>query len=292
MVISRIIGGLGNQMFQYAAGRALSLKRNTALALDITEFQGYALHQGFELSRVFSPSLQIASHGDVRKVLGWQGVPIVRTLLARKLFASLRAKQLILEPHFQYWPGFDGLNASCYLSGYWQSEKYFSDSIPQIRKDFTFRGLLNGQNLEHAAKIQTHNSVSLHVRRGDYVSNPKNSATYHACSIEYYSRAVRYIAERVGKPTIFIFSDDIKWVEQNLKLDFPCEYITNNSGSDSYNDMRLMSMCRHHVIANSSFSWWGAWLNPSAEKIVIAPRQWFSGRTDVRDLFPTNWVTL
>ena len=110
--------------------------------------------------------------------------------------------------------------------------------------------------------------------------------------VEYYHAAIQYIAERVEQPDFFIFSDDVAWVKDNLKMKFPCHYVDHNHGAESYNDMRLMSMCQYHIIANSSFSWWGAWLNPSTKKIVIAPKRWFANRTDVRDLFPQGWVTL
>ena len=163
---------------------------------------------------------------------------------------------------------------------------------PQIRADFTFRLPLENKNAELAKQINQVNAVSLHVRRGDYVNNPKTTATHGLCSLDYYQASIRYVAERVQQPHFFIFSDDIDWVQSNLKIDFPCVYVQHNRGAESYNDMRLMSLCRHHIIANSSFSWWGAWLNPRSEKIVIAPRKWFANQTDVQDLFPAGWVTL
>lgn len=292
MIITQIIGGLGNQMFQYAAGRALSLRNDTMLALDISGFDSYELHQGFELQRVFSHPFEIASKVDIRRVLGWQSPASIRRIVSRKPFASLFRKRFVVEPHFHYWSEINNLSENCYLSGYWQSEKYFADVASQIRTDFTFQLPLENQNTELAKHVSQVNAVSLHVRRGDYAINPKTTATHGMCTLDYYQESIRYVAERVAQPHFFIFSDDIAWVKSNLKIDFPHVYVQHNRGAESYNDMRLMSLCRHHIIANSSFSWWGAWLNSSTEKIVIAPRKWFANQTDVKDLFPDGWVTL
>jgi hypothetical protein len=292
MVISQIIGGLGNQMFQYAAGRALSLKIDTPLVLDISGFEDYRLHQGFELQRVFNCPFEIASKADVRMVLGWQSPAIVRKIVSRKPFSSIFRRRFVADPFFYYWPGINSLSKNTYLAGYWQSEKYFCNVASQIRADFSFRLPLENNNAELVRQIGQVNAVSLHVRRGDYASDPKTTATHGLCSLDYYRAAIRHVSERVQQPTFFVFSDDIAWIKSNLQIDFPHQYIDHNHGTESYNDMRLMSLCRHHIIANSSFSWWGAWLNPSIDKIVIAPKRWFANQTDVRDLLPQDWVKL
>ncbi len=279
-------------MFQYAAGRALSLRNGTTLALDVSGFESYGLHQGFELRRVFSGPFELASGADVRRVLGWQSPAIVRRILARRQLASLFRKRLVVEPHFHYWPGIMSLPKDCYLSGYWQSERYFSDAAAQVRDDFAFRLPLDDRNAELARQINDANSVSLHVRRGDYATDPRTAATHGLCSLDFYRAAIGYVAERVQQPHFFVFSDDITWAQGNLKMDFPCVYVQHNRGAESYNDMRLMSLCRNHIIANSSFSWWGGWLNPRAEKIVVAPRKWFANGGNVQDLFPAGWETL
>lgn len=293
MIISQIIGGLGNQMFQYAVGRALSLKNGTTLKLDISGFENYGLHQGFELQRVFNCPFEIASKTDVRLVLDWQFPAIVRRIVSRKPFSSLFRKRFVAEPHFYYWPGINNLTEKDnYLSGYWQSEKYFCDVASQIRADFSFQLPMENTNTELVREISQVNAVSLHVRRGDYANNPKTAATHGLCSLDYYRAAIRYVSERVQQPVFFVFSDDISWVKSNLQIDFPHQYVAHNHGAESYNDMRLMSLCQHHIIANSSFSWWGAWLNSSVDKIVIAPKRWFANQTDVRDLLPQDWVKL
>ena len=135
-------------------------------------------------------------------------------------------------------------------------------------------------------------AVSLHVRRGDYVSDPKTKAILGVCSLDYYRAAIAHIAERIESPAFFVFSDDIAWAKANLEIPFPCEYVDHNQGQQSYNDMHLMSLCKHHIIANSSFSWWGAWLNPRKDKIVIAPENWFANNEDAKDLIPPESVKL
>ena len=292
MIISQIIGGLGNQMFQYAAGRALSLARGLPLRLDSSGFAGYGLHQGFELQRIFKCPAEVATEADVRGILGWQSAPLARRILLRPGMAGLRRKGFIVEPHFHYWPGLSQVPQDCYLVGYWQSEKYFRDTADAIRSDFAFKPPLAAENAGLAGQIARANAVSLHVRRGDYVSNHKTHATHGACSLDYYRAAIQYVSDRVEQPYFFIFSDDIAWVKENLRMDMPHRYIDHNQGAESYNDMRLMSLCRHHIIANSSFSWWGAWLNMGANKIVVAPEKWFANGKDAVDLFPHGWVTL
>ena len=292
MIISQVIGGLGNQMFQYAAGRALSLERGLPLRLDLSGFAGYGLHHGFLLKTLLDCPVEVATQSDVRNILGWQYPASVRRLLMRPQFAAFRRKGFVVEPYFHYWPGIKKVPNACYLAGYWQTEKYFLDVAHHIRRDFTFKSPLMGMNAELSQQIVKVNSVSLHVRRGDYVSNDKNKAVYGTCSLEYYRCAIQYIAERVDRPKLFIFSDDPTWVKGNLQLDFPCHYVEHNQGVESYNDMRLMSMCKHHVIANSSFSWWGAWLNENPGKIVIAPRNWFVNGNKAEDLIPKGWISL
>lgn len=292
MIIVNLIGGLGNQMFQYAAGRALSLRLSAPLRLDVSGFSGYGLHQGFELSRVFGCKSKIATDEEIREFLGWRSSPVARKIVMRPSLDMLHGDRLVVEPHFHYWPGIREVSHNAYLFGYWQSERYFSEVAETIRADFTFSHQLSSQNAEMAEKIGQTMAVSLHVRRGDYVSDSKSNAAHGLCTLEYYREAILHMAEHVERPEFFIFSDDIAWVKANLKVDFPCQYVDHNQGAESYNDMRLMSMCRHHIIANSSFSWWGAWLNPRPDKIVVAPKKWFANDKNVADLYPAGWVLI
>lgn len=292
MIISQIIGGLGNQMFQYAAGRALSLEYGVPLRLDVFGFADYSLHQGFELQHVFNCPAKTAAESDVRSILGWQFSPSIRRIVARPGMAPFRRKAFVVEPHFHYWPEINHVPQECYLHGYWQSEKYFQSHASDIRDDFAFKRTFSNRNAELAEQIAQANAVSLHVRRGDYANNTKTAATHGLCTLDYYHEAIQYICERVERPNFFIFSDDMAWVKEHLKIDSPCQHVDHNFGAENYNDMRLMSLCKHHIIANSSFSWWGAWLNPSADKIAIAPKQWFANETNTQDLIPDEWLVL
>ena len=292
MIISQVIGGLGNQMFQYAAGRALSVELGQPLRLDIANFAEYGLHHGFELKRVFHCKVDTATKADVQKILGWQSLPGIRRVLSRPSMALFRHDAFVVEPHFPYWPDINKVPRNCYLVGYWQSEKYFAKQMSNIRSDFIFKPPLSNKNMDLAGQIAQVNAVSLHVRRGDYFSNPKTNIAHGVCNLDYYKAAVQHIAAKVEHPSFFIFSDDIEWAKKNLKMNFHHHFIDHNQGLESYNDMHLMSLCRHHIVANSSFSWWGAWLNSHTDKIVVAPKQWFANYKNTQDLVPLKWVRL
>lgn len=293
MITSHIIGGLGNQMFQYAAGRSLALRHGCGLQLDTADFAGYSLHQGFELATVFGLDCRQIDRQTRDRLLGWRGRGLARRLLKRWPGLQFGQPPIVNEPHFPYWPGWERLTSPAYLSGYWQSERYFSHCADQIRQDFQFSKPLDPRSLEIAEEIRAGVSVSLHVRRGDYANNPTTTAVHGLCEPPYYARAIEHLSDRLGSMRLFVFSDDIEWARANLPLDaHPHTFVSHNKGADSWRDMRLMSLCRHHVIANSSFSWWGAWLNASAEKTVIAPARWFAKRVDTRDLIPPQWVRL
>lgn len=292
MLVSNIIGGLGNQMFQYAAGRTLSLRLGVQLKLDTRDFSGYQLHQGFELNRLFNCNAEIATEIDLAKTLGWQKMKLAQRFLRKPQLKQFRHENYVVEPHFNYWSDISQLKDNIYLDGYWQSEQYFIEFTDKIRTEFTFKLPLSLKNNEISTHISQVNAVSLHVRRGDYANIPKTIATHGLCSLDYYRAAIDYVSAHVVQPHFFIFSDDIAWVKANLNIGSSAFFIDHNTNQESYNDMRLMSLCKHNIIANSSFSWWGAWLNQNAEKIVIAPRQWFSRPTDTSDLIPANWIRL
>lgn len=285
-------------MFQYAAGRALSLYLNQPFKLDVSDFRGYELRT-FDLKNCFNCSGEISTDSDLRRVLGWQSMRAIRRLLYKPKLSILRSKRFIIEPHLHYWPGFQKSPSSSYLQGYWLSEKYFQSSEIQIREDFTFKTCLNSENNTFAAEINNVNSISLHVRRGDYASDSKTMTAHGLCDLSYYYFAIDYIADRVCDPIFFIFSDDIPWVRENLKIGYPCRYIDHNHGGEAYNDMRLMSICKHNIIANSTFSWWGAWLNANPSKIVVAPKRWLANDGVIAayskfmsDLIPQSWILI
>lgn len=290
MIISKIIGGLGNQMFQYAAGRSLSLRLGMRHLVDISSFDKYKIHQGFELSNVFDCQLNIASEAECRELLGWQRNLNVQRIVSKSMASIFRRRSFVLEEDFNYCPDFEMINRSCYLSGYWQSWRYFKDYEKVIRSDFTF--LKHSDPIFEKTKnlILNNESISLHVRRGDYVENSKAQSKHGSSTLAYYNMAVKNIAEGLSEPVFFIFSDDPDWAFDNIKIKYPCHYINDNSASGSFKDMQLMSLCQHHVIANSTFSWWGAWLNKSPHSKVIAPMKWFANSQKVPDLFPDGWV--
>lgn len=290
MLVMNVLGGLGNQMFQYAAGRAVASRLSQPLKLDISDFRNYRLHNGFELTRVFSGAMDMATREDMRAVLGWQSAAVVRRILLRPSMAGLRGAGFILEPHFHYWPGINSVPVNAYLIGYWQSEKYFKDFESDIRARFAFRLPLSDSQKRLVDDMVSTNAVSVHVRRGDYVGNKKTNAVHGVCSIGYYKAAFQYFQERLVNPVFYIFSDDMEWVRENISFAAGMRYVEGNKGLDSHCDMRLMSVCRHHIIANSSFSWWGAWLNPDPGKMVVAPKRWFANQNDTRDICPAGWV--
>lgn len=291
MIVSKIIGGLGNQMFQYAAARALSLKHGASLRLDLRGFKNYKLHQGFELSSIFNINAPAVSKQELKLILGWQSFELCSNFLRRKSLRVLRKKAFVCEPHFEYWSGFSNIGDNVYIDGYWQSERYFNEYSDQIRKDFTFSSPLSLENSRVASLIDAVDSVSLHVRRGDYVTNPKNKFL-DVCNLTYYKNAVAEIMGTVVKPHFFVFSDDLDWVRDNIIINSEVTYVDNNRGLASCNDMRIMSLCKHNITANSTFSWWAAWLNSNAKKKVITPSSWFAGRLNSKDLVPVEWIKL
>lgn len=292
MIISRIIGGLGNQMFQYATGRVVSLHHDVPLRRDLSDYASYSLHQGEALTRVFGCRTPSASTADLRELLGWQAPRLARRLMARRELRAFRHSRFIVEPSFAYWPGIWNVPESCYLYGYWQSPRYFSSQADQILADFTFQPPLAGRNAELAEEIAGCRAVSVHVRRGDYLSKPANQSIYHTCGPDYYERAAQHLQQNHERLVYYVFSDDMAWCREHLPLGPDCRFIDHNQQMDSHFDMQLMSLCQHHIIANSSFSWWGAWLSQRRGKTVIAPADWFrDGRPD-GDLCPEEWIRL
>ncbi|WP_265943729.1 alpha-1,2-fucosyltransferase [Dechloromonas sp. A34] len=279
-------------MFQYAAGLAMALRHGAELRFDLDWFDAFQLHQGLELPRVFGLELPLATAINKRRVLGLLSEPRLRHLVSRRSLRFLRPSRFAIEPHFHFWPQFTHLPDDVYLDGYWQSERYFSSSAQQIREAFRITSPLDASNAALAQQIDATTSVSVHVRRGDFARNPEVSRVHGVDLREYYWKAIEAIGRRLNKPHYFIFSDEPEWVRGHLDIAAPWTVVDHNSGVNSYRDMQLMSLCRHHVIANSTFSWWGAWLNPRPDKIVVAPCQWFANDTPTDDLIPATWIRL
>lgn len=290
MIITHLTGGLGNQMFQYAIGRKLSCMHKVPLKLDISGFKEYTLRT-YRLSHFAIPA-DFASGFDIENVKFNNRTGLLRVLDSLALrFQPNYLRNVYKEPHFPYDPNILKCKNHVYLEGYWQTEKYFKDIEETIRRDFTFVGDPDPRNKTMADQIRESESVSIHVRRGDYITNPTTNAYHGTCSEDYYKKAIQIIKNRVHQPQFFIFSDDPTWVREHLDTGYPTVFVDFNGPYKDYEDLRLMSLCQHHIIANSSFSWWGAWLCQNTEKIVIAPKKWFN-KPDIntQDLIPDTWI--
>jgi len=285
MIIVRLDGGLGNQMFQYAAGKQLATKHSTILKLDISKFtsRSYDLYN-FNIEQNIATPQEIEAIRQEKIVLA----------LTKIIFKKRSEKEsIIVENYFHFDPAFNQAPDNVYVDGFWQSEKYFIDIQDVIRQSFTVKHSQDEMNRKTAGLIRSNNSISLHIRRGDYVTDTASASRHGSCSLEYYELAIKHIKEYVHEPHFFIFSDDFAWTKENLKIDNPVTFVDYNGSNKNYEDIRLMSLCSHHIIANSSFSWWGAWLNPDPKKIVIAPIRWFNAiECNTTDLIPHTWIRL
>ena len=295
MVIVKLMGGLGNQMFQYAAARRLAHFNNTNLKIDLSWFDNicevdssreYALDE-FAIQENFTTreeveALTVRKQGFVER--------LATKAMGRKPGA---APSYIREKYFHFDLDILYLNDGVYLDGYWQSEKYFKDIETIIRQEFTIKSEMNVKSLAIVKQIKSINSVSLHIRRGDYVSNPHTNQVHGSCNVKYYFRCVENLTRSVKHPHFFIFSDEPKWTRANLKLPYPTTFVDHNPPENGYEDLRLMSLCKHNIIANSSFSWWGAWLKQNPCKIVLAPKKWFNSVDyNTKDLIPDKWLKI
>jgi len=273
-------------MFQYAVGRALAQRRGVPFCIDRRAFDGYKTHAfGLEC---FRAALVDASERDLPGAVKEGSLQrFIRPFLGK-------AMKVHQEKAFTYDADVLDLPDGTYLDGYWQSEKYFKDRADVIRADFTVRHAPSAANQRWLDRISSGNSVSLHIRRGDYVSNPSAAAVHGTCDLDYYQRAVEFVRQgSAADPVLYVFSDDPDWVAANLKLPYEMHLVRDNDATTNYEDLRLMGACRHHVIANSSFSWWGAWLDHKPDAITVAPQRWFAaGSPDARDLVPERWVKL
>lgn len=288
------MGGIGNQMFQYAVGRALSCRHKTDLAIDISLYsdeQKNCTPRCFQLN-CLNTRYQLLSPTEV------PGYEVTRHLLAGKLGTAIQwithgQKKLrrYCEVTSSYNPEFNNLPDYTYLDGYWQSEKYFNSISDIIRAEFMPVHPITGKNKEIAQIIQATNSVSVHVRRGDYVTDPRVAKVLKVCDRDYYRYCMQVITEKIQSPHYVIFSDDIEWVRNNLHFPGPVTIVDHNSIELPVDDLRLMSLCKHNIIANSTLGWWGAWLNHNSEKVVIAPKKWFVGDDRLSaDIIPKGWT--
>ena len=291
MIITKLQGGLGNQMFQYATGRHLAHLNNTELKLDISAYNNQSKN---DTPRKYSlGNFNIKENFSTKKDNKEIGLPNMTTKniflrIYRKFFRDLETKKpiyeraLINEQYFGFCPDILKLKENAYLSGNWQSEKYFSDITDIIRKDFSIKNESSAYKQMGQQILSASNPISLHIRRGDYVHNKITNQYHGVCSLDYYKKAIGIIKGKIENPTFFIFSDDIEWIKENLQTNSPIIFVSNGKLKD-YEELILMSKCKHNIIANSSFSWWGAWLNNNTNKIVIAPQKWFESLERTKD---------
>lgn len=289
MIVVSLTGGLGNQMFQYAAARRLAVKHNTKLYLDDGSYKKNKL-------RTYAL--------DAFNIKG-ERLPAVRKYIVRKIkkrwsprifwnwsWCVLKQKpmQYVYEKDFGFEPEFLDLPDNVYLCGYRQCERYFEDVEDVIRQDFTLKNSLGtlASNWKKEINNST-NSVSLHVRRGDYVGCNK----HYVPLMEHYQKSISMLQERLGDLNIYVFSDGLQWTKENIHFEHRAHYVDLGKDGKDYEEMFLMSQCEHNIIANSSFSWWGAWLNNNANKMVFAPSVWFANsELDASDIVPDKWIKI
>jgi len=291
MKIVKVIGGLGNQMFQYAFFIALSKRfPNEEVLVDCSFFDSYGLHNGLELESVFDIKLPKASKRQLLKVR-WPVKNYNMYRVIRKFFPNRKTEYIEME-EFVFDKFVFEQNGDIYFDGYWQNHLYFNDISEIISTSFIFKNILDERNEDLLQYIKREkSSISIHVRRGDYL---KSNLYKGLCDLDYYRNAIKYIINKLDNPVFFVFSNDIDWCKDNL-MDllnaFPTIFVSWNDGKNSYIDMQLMSCCKYNIIANSSFSWWAGWLNPFYDKIVIAPTKWVN-RSGSENIIPDGWIKL
>jgi hypothetical protein len=273
-----VSGGLGNQLFQYAAGRSLASTTNARLVLDIS-FYDKGRHRTFELDQFpIQADVQHRSSG-----MTWmsRGKQLLRSIVRRE--------QIYNEPHFQFDPNFENVRPPVTLTGYFQTYRYFEKFEPQIRKELRVPDPADPETIQLNQKLSGQNHAVLHIRRGDYVSSTKASRIYAQCTLDYYQAAMERLP--VSSP-VLVLSDDLPWAMENLPAVRPLVFPEGKVDRPGLADLWLMAQAQHHIIANSSFSWWGAWLAGKGG-LKIAPRKWFhDSAVDDRDLIPGDWIRI
>jgi hypothetical protein len=284
MIIVRFIGGLGNQMFQYNLYRRLE-DLNVSVMADLSDFENYDLHNGFELENIFELKLEIASQKELNEVKDSSLNVISR--IRRKLFGQNKSHKYQHEFDLK---SFD-IKENLYLDGYWQAEDFLANNLSILHQDFSFKSKPNSLNTKLINEMQSINSVSIHVRRGDYL---KLKDVYAECSKTYYQNSISFFQELYPDLKFYVFSNDIEWCRKELTFkNSDCEFINHNAGKQSFEDIRLMTNCKHNIIANSSFSWWGAILNKFLDKSVLCPENWFTNSNRNKDVYiPKNWIKI
>jgi hypothetical protein len=293
MVVVKLFGGLGNQMFQYAAGRSLALRNNCILKLDISHFDNKILPNGlpyrsFDLP-IFTVPLNIATPREIKMFTDNETSLLSKAM--KKLNSLFNDYKILREPHFHFYPDLLKQKGNLFLEGYWQSEKYFQEVEDVIRKDFTINTSLNTEGFLLLENIKSTNSVCLNIRRKEFASNKYINQFVGS---KYIYDAVELMAEKLDNPHFYIFSDELEWVKNEISIKYQNTIVEENMYGDRYRDcLLLMSSCKHFIIPNSTFGWWAAWLNSDPDKIVISPSKWLSDTSkDTSDLIPAQWIRM
>ena len=281
MIIIKLKGGLGNQMFQYAAAKALAIHNKTQTKLDISEYSTDQL-RNFDLTKL-NADIAVATESEIKRLKAYNSLDRVISRMT-----PINKRRFYKEPFFHFDNNFFKLGPDIYIQGYFQSEKYFSPIQEIIRKEYTLKETIQCKVEKLSHELKYVNSVSIHIRKGDY-QNKETQDVHGILPIEYYHKAIRKIRQLVADPKFYIFTDDKRWAEDNFNVP-NSTIVSGNFSTDHFEDLYLMTQCSHNIIANSSFSWWGAWLNANPNKNVIAPLKWFNnGPSDVQDLIPETW---
>jgi hypothetical protein len=279
MVITKITGGLGNQMFQYAIAKSIALKKNDTFKLDISAYETYKLHNGYRLN-IFNIEENIATLDEISNLRGNNSnlFKILEKLGLYKKSTNYKEKERTIfdKNVFEY--------SDIYLDGYWQNEKYFVDIRDILLKELTPKEEISKAAKRYLEDIQNTQSVSLHVRRGDYLKHPEIGLL----DLDYYKKTYEYIVQKIENPMFYIFSNDMAWCEE--KFDFIENKVFIKETKNEIDDLMLMKNCKHNIVANSSFSWWGAWLNENSQKIVFAPKKWMAINPNNYKWTPDNWI--
>lgn len=288
MVIVRIKAGLGNQMFQYAAGRSLALQKGTTLLLDKAGYETDTFRK-YELTRFkISGETFNGARRTLEMQLQRQSLKPLRSLLETVRFPFVPKYIQDLEDGFD--ERLTKINGDMYLDGFWQSERYFNSIRDILLNEFTFKDAPDQENSRLLSRIGSCNAVCVHIRRGDYLSS-QGLIKHGVCPLDYYHMGLEYIRQRTTNPAFFVFSDDPAWAASNFSMFDSTTIVSHNVGRNDVEDMRLMMNCRHFIIANSSFSWWSAWLSRNPEKMVVAPKRWVALSTySDKDRVPENWI--
>jgi len=293
-VTASLCGGLGNQLFQYAAARALAAQHKANLILDLSWFEKVHYLRGVTVRSYalepFSLPVQLKKNKPVLKWFSRLAFFLEKVIFSLKLPLI---HGLYIEKSFNFDPNFYKLEAPVRLSGYWQSFKYFESIASLIRSEIGTPRHLSMASAKVLDKIRSTDAICIHVRRGDYISNQSASDYHGLCSMDYYQRGVELVLEGLISPQGFVFTDDPDWAKECLQLPIPFMVVDVNGPEAAHEDLWLMSACRRFIIANSSLSWWGAWLSAATDKIVVAPQRWFSDEEiDTQDLILPEWIRI